>query len=260
MSAKTIFFSYSKHDRTFLEELLVFLSPMKRSGKIIPWDDAQIIAGEEWDNAIKTNLESADIIIMLVSARFLATDYIWREEISKAMARHEAGTARVIPIILNYCDWSDTPFRKLQALPGKSSYVADAPNRDKVWTDIVNAIKRSLDAPLKGAETEAPVGNTPANQGVQATPETPTNAVTPLVDVAEIKKMVAEGNLKKAIAELLNRSAQSDDNDFQNQVTMFSARFNKLEKDNMMGMVASADYNMGINRISFALLDLLDRL
>ncbi|MBI5913774.1 MAG: TIR domain-containing protein, partial [Bacteroidetes bacterium] len=92
------FFSYSKHDRKdYLEPLLRYLHPLMRGGLLTPWDDSQILPGEEWDDRIKAEIEEAEVIFLLVSTNFLNTEYIWKVEIEKAMRRHEAGTAKVIP-------------------------------------------------------------------------------------------------------------------------------------------------------------------
>lgn len=146
MTAKKIFFSYSKHDRTHLDELLIFLAPLTHKGLIQTWNDHDLLAGEEWDNTIQQQLTTADIIILLVSARFLATKYIWEVEITKAMQKHNTGEAKVIPIILNHCDWTDTPFSKLNALPRKATPIADYDNKDKAWNEIVQALKKVLES------------------------------------------------------------------------------------------------------------------
>ncbi len=79
--------------------------------------DRRIPAGKEWDEAIDEHLESARIILLLVSADFVASDYIWSHELRRAMERHQAGEARVLPIILRAVDLQSAPFGKLQVLP-----------------------------------------------------------------------------------------------------------------------------------------------
>jgi len=141
---KKIFFSYSKRDREYLEELHRHLSPLRRQGKVQPWDDGDMRAGEEWDREIKRELYNADIILLLVSANFLSTDYVWDVEIKAAMELHEAGKSVVIPVILEPCDWVDLPFSKLQGLPDKGTPVGAYQNRNEAWLEVVNGIKKVL--------------------------------------------------------------------------------------------------------------------
>jgi hypothetical protein len=143
-SPRKIFFSYSKDDRPYLDQFLKHLTPLKRQGKIVPWDDSDLNPGEEWDDKIKSELANADIIILLVSANFLATDYIWDIEIKTAMERHERGEARVVPIILKHCDWTGMPFSKLSGLPAKGRPVEDFDDQDKAWTGVVEGLKKVL--------------------------------------------------------------------------------------------------------------------
>jgi GTPase SAR1 family protein len=141
---KKVFFSYSKHDREFLEQLIRQMAALRRSDKIAPWDDHQILPGEEWDDEVKNQLNEADIILLLISSDFLSTDYIWDVEIKTAMERHERKEAVVIPIFIRHCDWSGMPFGKLNGLPTKAKPVTDYQDRDKAWLEVVNGIKRVL--------------------------------------------------------------------------------------------------------------------
>lgn len=141
-SGKKIFFSYSKHDRPYLDELLRQLSGLRRQGKIQAWNDLDILPGEEWDARIKHELQTADIIMLFLSPDFLSTDYIWDVEITAAMERHEKGTAVVIPVAVRPCDWSGLPFSKLNALPSKAKPVTSYTNRDEAWLEVVQGVKR----------------------------------------------------------------------------------------------------------------------
>lgn len=139
---KKIFFSYSKYDREYLEQLTRHLAVLRRKGKIAAWDDHQILPGEEWDGVIKNQLVEADIILLLISSDFLATDYIWDVEIKTAMERHTQKTAQVIPIVLRPCSWEDAPFGKLNGLPSKAKPVSSYGDRDQAWLEVVKGIER----------------------------------------------------------------------------------------------------------------------
>ena len=100
-----VFYSYAHEDGSYRDMLNTHLSLLRRQGLIRQWSDRDITGGMEWDPEILRKLEEAHIILLLISADFLASDFIWNEEMKRAMERHAAGQARVIPIILRECDW-----------------------------------------------------------------------------------------------------------------------------------------------------------
>ncbi|TMD43635.1 MAG: toll/interleukin-1 receptor domain-containing protein, partial [Chloroflexi bacterium] len=110
-----ILFSYAREDEKLRDELEKGLSVLKRQNRIVCWHDRQISGGDPWEQAISSHLDTADIILLLVSRAFIASDYSNRVEVRYALERHEKGEVRVIPVILRQCDWHDEPFAKLQA-------------------------------------------------------------------------------------------------------------------------------------------------
>jgi len=142
--SKKIFFSYSKSDRSYLEELLKQLAPLKQNDKIQTWNEADILAGAEWNNQIREELHKADIIILLVSSDFLATPYIQNFEIQPAIERHKRNEAVVIPVILRACDWEITSLSALNALPTKGVPIKLWDDRDSAWLDVVKGIKKRI--------------------------------------------------------------------------------------------------------------------
>lgn len=119
---------------------------MKRQGIIAGWHDRKIGAGEEWKGAIDKYLEEAQVILLLVSSSFLASDYCWDIETKRAVERHDRGEARVIPVFLRPCDWHKAPFGRLQALPKDGKAVTSWKNRDEAWTDVAMGIRRAVEA------------------------------------------------------------------------------------------------------------------
>jgi TIR domain len=110
-----IFYSYSRKDLNMRNMLEDHLSALREAGKISTWHDLELEAGREWEPAILNKLDTADIILLLVSSNFIASKYCYGKELGRAIARHNEGTAWVIPIILRPCDWNhlDVPFSKL---------------------------------------------------------------------------------------------------------------------------------------------------
>jgi len=143
-----LFISYSHEDEQLKNYLDKHLIMLKRSGKIEVWNDRQLVAGQEWDNGIKKEMQEADIILLLISADFNNSEYIWKQELAAAMERHEQGTARVVPVILRKCEWNEMPYAKLQALPKGARPVTEFADKDDAFTDIASGIRLLVDTML----------------------------------------------------------------------------------------------------------------
>lgn len=139
-----LFFSYSHRDEADRDELEIHLKPLQREGIIESWHDRRIDAGGECNQEISAHLEDAELILLLVSPYFLASDYCYENEMRWAMERHEAGTAKVIPVILNPCDWHSAPFGKLLAVPTDGRPISKFPNRHDGFLEVAKAIRKCL--------------------------------------------------------------------------------------------------------------------
>ena len=103
------FISYSHRDEKALERLHTHLATLRREGKITAWYDREILAGDDIDSAIGSNLTKSQIFLALVSPDFLASNYCYEQEMAKALERHAECSLRVVPIIVEPCDWKTTP-------------------------------------------------------------------------------------------------------------------------------------------------------
>ena len=175
-----VFISYSHVDEPFRRQLDAHLAQLQRNGVIDSWHDRKIAAGAELDRAIDARLESADIILLLVSSDFLASDYCYEREMRRALERHEQNSAVVIPVIIRHVDWDASPFRKLVALPTDGRPVASFPDRDEAWTIIAKAIRSRATAirQSKQSAADASHGHDRASVTV-APPASATNAHAP---------------------------------------------------------------------------------
>lgn len=140
----TLFFSYSHVDEDLRDQLEIHLSSLRRQGLIDSWHDRRITAGEEFGTAIDAHIDTADVILLLISPDFIASDYCYEREMKRALERHQRGEARVIPVILRPCDWHDLLFGKLLATPKDGRPITKWPNIDEAFQDVVSAIKGSL--------------------------------------------------------------------------------------------------------------------
>ena len=145
MSArKGIFIASAPEDEKLRDDLVKHLSPLKQQGLITYWYDRKVSPGNEWEYEADKQLKTADIILLLISKYFLASDYFSSNEVKLAMYRHEIGEARVIPIILRPVIWESTDLRKLQVLPRNARAVTLWSNRDQAFVEIVRGIREAL--------------------------------------------------------------------------------------------------------------------
>lgn len=176
MPKLNIFISYAHKDEAFKEALDTHLTMLKRSDKIATWNDRAILASTEWDDEIKEQLEQAHIIILLVSASFLASKYIWENELTLAMEWHKKKEVRIVPVFIKPCDWKDAPFGSVQGLPRDAKPVGD-PDNDEVWVGVAKGIRDLVDDLLqKGFPvTKTTVSQAPSSDGA-STPSKSNNA------------------------------------------------------------------------------------
>lgn len=140
-----VFISSAHKDRKLRDELAEHLSNLRNQRVITDWFDGDIVEGTEWELQIHTHLRTAQVILLLISSSFLASKFCYSTELTEAIARHDAGQARVIPIILRPTDWTGTPFAKLQVLPAYGKPVSQWRSHDEAFADVVRGIRRAID-------------------------------------------------------------------------------------------------------------------
>jgi hypothetical protein len=146
-----VFFCYARRDEDLLERLEDHLAPLVRQGIIEPWHAGKVGAGEERDRVVREQLESAELILLLVSASFLASEQ-GDAQVVRAMERYKAGQAMVFPILLRPCDWEQTQFKSLRFLPEQVADnpplpVTKWPDEDEAMLKIVKEIRAVVGKP-----------------------------------------------------------------------------------------------------------------
>jgi tetratricopeptide (TPR) repeat protein len=205
--AVKVFYSYSHKDERLRDTLDEHLSLLERQGVISEWHDRGIGAGREWAGEIDEHLKSADIILLLISASFIASDYCYDIELKLAMERHEAGSAVVIPIILRPCDWEKSPFSKLNALPKNAKPVTKWTNRDDAFKDIAHGIR--LVAEELKAKRRAATG---ARQATTTSKVTSNVAASPTLRPPVVGFVARRDKEGRDIVELLTEELSPDKN------------------------------------------------
>ncbi|KVE21889.1 toll/interleukin-1 receptor domain-containing protein [Burkholderia vietnamiensis] len=140
------FVSYCHADEQYRAELDKHLSLLRRQGLVDLWTDHRIPPGGEIEAHISAELDAADLIILLISSDFMNSDYCYGIEMQRAMERHHAGLAIVVPIIARPCDWTSSPFAVLKALPKDGKPLVKWPTLDDAFLDVVQSLRKLITA------------------------------------------------------------------------------------------------------------------
>jgi hypothetical protein len=152
----SVFFSYSHRDEDYRNELETHLAILKRQGIISTWHDHRIGAGDDVDVDVSEHLEAAHIILLLVSPYFLESEYCYDREMKRALERHAAGEATVIPVIVHPCDWKNSAFGRLRATPPDGKPISKFPNMHDAYFAIVTDIRTAAEKRTSKALVDSP--------------------------------------------------------------------------------------------------------
>ena len=141
---KNVFLSYAKEDEEWQKRLRVHLAPLRRNNRINDWSEAEILPGSTMSEEVKTQLHHADIILLLVSPDFIASDKLWETDVKIAMERHSKEEAIVVPIILKPCQWKEMPFGNLKPLPVNGLPVTSWGEIDKAFYEVAEGIRKVI--------------------------------------------------------------------------------------------------------------------
>jgi tetratricopeptide (TPR) repeat protein len=142
-----IFVSYAHADEAHVDDLHLALAPLKQ---IFPettiWHDGRILAGENWGPEIIRALDEADLILLLISNSFFASEYCWKKEMPRALFRHKKRETVVVPIIVDLISkaWRYSPFAKLQTLPKGALPIPDWNPPKRGWVDVADRLHDML--------------------------------------------------------------------------------------------------------------------
>ena len=142
--AVRVFMSYSHKDEELRDQLEVHLTTLKRQGLVEVWNDRRLLAGDRLDWTIDKELNRADIILLLLSPDFIASDYCYKMEKGRALERHREGTARLISVILRPCEWKHTDLKEYVVTPKDGKPINLWTNIDEAFLDVVESIRRAI--------------------------------------------------------------------------------------------------------------------
>ncbi|HYT28427.1 MAG TPA: tetratricopeptide repeat protein [Ktedonobacteraceae bacterium] len=149
-----LFYCYAREDKALRVELGQHFNRLKSDYQLIDWYDREILPGEEWEQSVDEHLTTADLILLLISPYFMNSGYSRGQEVQRALAGHQAGTCRVIPILLRPTHWEDAPFSSLQFLPTNARPVTRWSDQDMAFQDVAMGISRAIKDPLPSFKTK----------------------------------------------------------------------------------------------------------
>ncbi|MCE7922801.1 MAG: TIR domain-containing protein [Haliscomenobacteraceae bacterium CHB4] len=140
-----IFISYAHKNEAFKDEFREMVAPMEKSGKWNVWDDRWLLPGDNWNREILRHLEEAHVAVLLLTPAFFASDYIYDEEMRRAVERHRRGEMMLIGVLVSDCMFEETPLRDIQIVPKDALPVERHPNRSQIWKSVANKIKETIE-------------------------------------------------------------------------------------------------------------------
>ncbi len=139
-----VFVSYSHKDARWLERLKVHLAPLLDDGRLALWDDTRIAPGAKWEDEINRALAEARVAVMLVSADFLASQFIRKKEVPPLLAAAASDGAVILPIIVGPSLFTQTPsLSRFQAVnpPEQPLIALSRPEQERVWARVAERIR-----------------------------------------------------------------------------------------------------------------------
>jgi hypothetical protein len=217
-----VFYSYSHHDIRMLERLRTHMAMLRREGLITEWYDRDIEAGSKWRDEIDRELEAADLILLLVSADFLASEFCYEDEMKRAVERAQRGEALVIGVMLRPVEgWETTPFAEFQLVPRDARPITKWSNADEAYTDVVEGIRAALneravtEAQQRPQTRRSPTHRSPraaAGQAAELAKQSdPTDVGDEILTPLEIAQLdlIADPDLREAQRQLLIAQKQT---------------------------------------------------
>ena len=134
------FITYAHKNTTAKDELIMRLAVMQQRNELVTWHDAEMTGGTKWHEDIFKHLADSDILLYLVSAASLAS-----ENCNKELAEAVSSDIRIIPIILEDCDWKHHQLSDFQAFPDKGKPINEWEPESKGWQNVIDGIRKAVE-------------------------------------------------------------------------------------------------------------------
>jgi TIR domain/HEAT repeats len=150
------FYSYSHKDEELRDQLATYLAPLRQKGLIVEWHDRKIEPGVDWDKEISTQLDQADLVLILISPDFLASDYCFGVEMEQAFSRAKQGQSKLVPILARPCLWEDSRFSALQMIPRDAKPISSAPSIDEALKAVSLEVRKVVSEAVPAQKAKRP--------------------------------------------------------------------------------------------------------
>lgn len=145
------FISYSHYDENYLKQLHKHLAQLQRDNLLTTWTDNEILAGGNIDAGVPEALESSELFLALLSSDYINSNYCYEKEFEMAMNLQKKGGLIIVPIILEPCDWLNTPFKNFKALPKDGKEISSWSNSNTAFLDVIQKLRALIQG--NGSET-----------------------------------------------------------------------------------------------------------
>ena len=165
---KKAFIAYARVDKDMVGRLLTHLTGLKYANRLETWFDGEIPVGAPWEEQISQELNRSDMVILCVSADFLASEYVQTVEMPRAMERNQAGQCKILPVILKPCAWKRHSFAHLQVTPGGGKPVTKYTDQEEAWTEVIQTIDKSIELAPSHSNSPPLAESAPVSEGAPA--------------------------------------------------------------------------------------------
>lgn len=131
-----------------------FIYPLEKEGVLEIWHDRKLLPGDRYDDVIGNELEQSDIIVLLVSQDFLASDYINEKELNRALDMERTGEATVVPVLIDFSTWQNSEFAKLHVLPDRANPVVGWDHPSMAWKTVAEGIRKVAEARMASTDRD----------------------------------------------------------------------------------------------------------
>jgi internalin A len=233
------FISYSKNDIEYVKEFKKQIQPLIRSNELILDDDTQILPGEDWDRKISMAMKSADIIFLMISSDYLASDFFWGKAIREAIYLHEVRQKIVVPIILRPCLWKDSLIGKLQGLPRKGIAINDDryySDRNEAWTEVVKEISRLIIDDSIGFEVKKDVN----------------------ANISNVLNLISKAKIKEAMDEIAAWAHENNQEQLKSDISLLKGDWTDLSREKTLGLLSNSEAMLRQNELVNKVLNLVN--
>ncbi|HZF49807.1 MAG TPA: toll/interleukin-1 receptor domain-containing protein [Polyangiaceae bacterium] len=154
----TVFISYSRADKEWKERLVKHLGVLKRQGLLDIWDDSRIAAGESWKQEIEKAIDRASVVVLLLSADFLSSEFVWNEEIPRILRRRQSEGLRILPLLLKPCDYDGVDWicALQRPLEGRALSACSKHDREAAFAGLAKELREIAKAAAPAPQARAP--------------------------------------------------------------------------------------------------------